>query len=62
MPAGQEQDKMMRNILSPFHCCNRTPNVRWNYVAKNFAQVSRQSRSVEYLGLMVAEGAFLGAN
>lgn len=49
MPAGQEQDKMMRNILSPFHCCNRTPNVRWNYVAKNFAQVSRQSRSVEYL-------------
>lgn len=24
-----------------YHCC-RTPSIRWNYVAKNFAQVRRQ--------------------
>lgn len=41
-PAGREQNK----TYYP-HCCCRTPSVRWNYVAKNFAQVRRWGRRVD---------------
>lgn len=43
----QEQGISLRNTLSP--CCCRTSIVRWNYVAKNFAQV-RSGEAVTHGG------------